>query len=113
MEDAIALYKAIGENKSDLPAALARFEEIRRPALEKLVGAATASAVWYEQIAEHMQTLPPYEFARSYMTAEHMQTLPPYEFARSYMTRTGRISDERLEKIAPKFMERYAQHVAS
>jgi 2-polyprenyl-6-methoxyphenol hydroxylase-like FAD-dependent oxidoreductase len=95
MEDAIALYKAIGENKSDLPAALARFEEIRRPALEKLVGAATASAVWYEQMAEHMQTL------------------PPYEFARSYMTRTGRISDERLEKIAPKFMERYAQHVAS
>ncbi len=95
MEDAIALFKAIGENKPDLPAALARFEEIRRPALEKLVGAATASALWYE----HM--------------AEHMQTLPPYEFARSYMTRTGRISDARLEKIAPKFMERYAQHVAS
>ena len=95
MEDAIALFKAIGEHKADPPAALARYEEIRRPALEKLVGAATASAVWYEQMAEHMQTL------------------PPYEFARSYMTRTGRISDERLAKIAPKFMARYAQHVAS
>ncbi len=95
MEDAIALFKAIGDHKADLPAALARFEEIRRPALEKLVGAATNSAVWYEDMAEHMQEL------------------APYEFARSYMTRTGRISDERLARIAPKFMQRYAQHVAS
>ena len=95
MEDALSLFKAIGEHVADLPGALARYEEIRRPALEKLVGAATASAIWYEDMAEHMQTL------------------PPYEFARSYMTRTGRISDERLAKIAPKFMERYAQHRAN
>ncbi len=92
MEDAIALYKSIGEHKTDLPAALARFEETRRPALEKLVDAAVASAHWYERMAELMRSL------------------EPYEFARSYMTRTGRVSDERLEKIAPKFMERYAQH---
>jgi 2-polyprenyl-6-methoxyphenol hydroxylase-like FAD-dependent oxidoreductase len=92
MEDAIALFKAIDANQSDLPTALARYEEIRRPALEKLVDAAVASAHWYERMAESMRTL------------------EPYEFARSYMTRTGRISDERLEKIAPKFMERYAQH---
>ena len=92
MEDAIALYSAMGEHKTDRQAALARYEEIRRPRLEKLVDAAVASARWYEQMAEMMQTL------------------EPYEFARSYMTRTGRVSDERLKKIAPKFMERYAQH---
>jgi len=94
MEDAIALYKAFGE-KADVPDTLARYEEIRRPALEKLVDAAVASAHWYERMAELMRTL------------------EPYEFARSYMTRTGRVSDERLEKIAPRFMERYAQHRAS
>jgi 2-polyprenyl-6-methoxyphenol hydroxylase-like FAD-dependent oxidoreductase len=95
MEDAIALYQAMGEHKSDQQAALSRYEEIRRPRLEKLVDAAVASAHWYEQMAELMRTL------------------EPYEFARSYMTRTGRVSDERLQKIAPKFMERYAQHRAS
>jgi len=94
MEDAIALYKAFGET-ADVPDALARYEEIRRPALTKIVDAAVASALWYERMAELMRTL------------------EPYEFARSYMTRTGRVSDERLAKIAPRFMERYAQHRAS
>lgn len=95
MEDAIALFKALGACKPDVRAALVRYEEIRRPALEKLVDAAVASAHWYERMAELMRTL------------------EPYEFARSYMTRTGRVSDERLKKIAPKFMERYAQHRTS
>ena len=92
MEDAIALFKAIGERESDVAAALARYEDIRRPALTKIVDAAVASARWYEQMAELMRTL------------------EPYDFARSYMTRTGRVSDERLQKNAPKFMQRYAQH---
>lgn len=95
MEDAIALFKAIGEHESNVAAALARYEEIRRPALTKIVDAAVASARWYEQMAELMRTL------------------EPYDFARSYMTRTGRVSDERLKKIAPKFMQRYVQHRAS
>ena len=94
MEDAIALFKAMGEHTTDMPAALARYEAIRRPRLEKLVDAAVASARWYEQMAELMRTL------------------EPYDFARSYMTRTGRVSDERLQQIAPKFMQRYAQHRA-
>jgi 2-polyprenyl-6-methoxyphenol hydroxylase-like FAD-dependent oxidoreductase len=92
MEDAIALYKAFGEGLPDVAAALARYDEIRRPALTKIVDAAVASAHWYERMAELMRTL------------------EPYEFARSYMTRTGRVSDERLAKIAPRFMERYEQH---
>ena len=95
MEDAIALFKAIGEHESNVAAALASYEEIRRPALTKIVDAAVASARWYEQMAELMRTL------------------EPYDFARSYMTRTGRVSDERLKKIAPKFMQRYVQHRAS
>jgi 2-polyprenyl-6-methoxyphenol hydroxylase-like FAD-dependent oxidoreductase len=92
MEDAMALFKAIKDHPDDLPAAMTRYEEIRRPALKKIVDAAVASALWYERMAELMRTL------------------EPYEFARNYMTRTGRVSDERLTKIAPKFMERYAQH---
>lgn len=95
MEDAIALFRAMAEHQGDLAGALVRYEEIRRPALKKIVDAAVASAHWYEQMAELMRTL------------------EPYEFARSYMTRTGRVSDERLQKIAPKFMERYKQHQAS
>ena len=95
MEDAIALFKAMGESKSDLQGALSHYEEIRRPALTKIVDAAVASAHWYEQMAELMRTL------------------EPYEFARSYMTRTGRVSDERLQKIAPRFMEQYVKRRVS
>ena len=94
MEDAVALFKAVKERPDDLPAALARYDEIRRPALTKIVDAAVTSALWYERMAELMRTL------------------EPYEFARNYMTRTGRVSDERLAKIAPRFMERYAQRKA-
>jgi 2-polyprenyl-6-methoxyphenol hydroxylase-like FAD-dependent oxidoreductase len=94
MEDAITLYKAFGE-KVDVPGALARYEEIRRPALTKIVDAAVASALWYERMAELMRTL------------------EPYEFARSYMTRTGRVSDERLAEISPRFMEHYVQQRAN
>jgi len=94
MEDAIALAKAFGDT-AEVPAALARYEEIRRPALTKIVDAAVASALWYERMAELMRTL------------------EPYEFARSYMTRTGRVSDERLAQIAPRFMARYAEQAAS
>lgn len=89
MEDAIALFKAIKAHPDDQMSALAHYENVRRPTVEKLVDAATRSAQWYEQMATTIQTL------------------DPYDFARSYMTRTGRVNNDRLIEMAPKFMARY------
>jgi 2-polyprenyl-6-methoxyphenol hydroxylase-like FAD-dependent oxidoreductase len=84
MEDAIALAKALREEKG-VPAALAAFETARRPIVEKLVAAADASGAWYDRFPEHMQ-------------------LSPREFAWSYIQRSGRIDPERLRRTSPKFV---------
>ena len=89
MEDATALFKAIKAHPHDLTAAFVHYEKNRRPTLEKLVDAAAASASWYERMAKTMSKL------------------KPYEFAHSYMTRTGRVSDDKLKELAPRFMARY------
>ena len=57
---------------------------------EKLHAAANASSYWYERFPEKMK-------------------LDPWELAYDYMTRSGRIDDERLAKMAPKFMARRPQ----
>ena len=94
MEDASALFKSIKACPDDLAAALVHYEETRRPLVQKLVSAASRSARWYEQMASAMTSL------------------RPYEFARSYLARTGRVDEERLNKIAPKFMARYRRQRA-
>ena len=86
-EDAIALDRAFGEAGADAPRALAAFERERRPVVEKILAAAYASSHWYERLREKM-------------------TLEPWQLAYEYMTRSGRMSDERLREIAPKFMAR-------
>lgn len=95
MEDAMALFKAIDAHPHDRTEALAQFERNRRPTLAKLVEASVSSARWYEQMEEKMRSL------------------APYPFAHSYMTRTGRVSDYKLEKIAPLFMQRYREATAN
>ena len=60
----------------------------RRPIVEKLVGASKTSAQWYERFPEHMQ-------------------LAPIDLAMSYICRSGRIDDERLRAMAPRFMQLY------
>jgi len=84
-EDAIALDRAFGEAGDDVPAALAAFERERRPIVEKLHAAANLSSYWYERFPEKMK-------------------LSPWDLAYDYMTRSGRISDDRLRQMAPKFM---------
>ena len=86
-EDAIALDRAFAEAGEDVPRALAIFERERRPVVEKILGAANASSYWYERLAEKMQ-------------------LRPMELAYDYMTRSGRMTDERLRELSPKFMAR-------
>jgi 2-polyprenyl-6-methoxyphenol hydroxylase-like FAD-dependent oxidoreductase len=85
MEDAMALAKCLVDSKRAIPEALAAFEALRRPIVEKLVAAADASADWYEHFSEHMQ-------------------LSPRDFAWSYIQRSGRVDPERLRRIAPRFV---------
>jgi 2-polyprenyl-6-methoxyphenol hydroxylase-like FAD-dependent oxidoreductase len=87
-EDAIALDRAFGEAGEDVAAALAAFERERRPIVEKLLAAANASSYWYERFPEKMRQ-------------------SPAQLAHDYMTRSGRMTDERLRQIAPKFMARF------
>ena len=87
MEDAIALAAALAAHDGDVAAGLAAFEQERQPIAEKIVRAANASSYWYERLADKMQ-------------------LAPWQLAYDYMTRSGRMSDERLRAMAPRFMAR-------
>ncbi len=84
-EDAIALDRAFGQAGDDVPAALAAFETERRPVADKLHAAANLSSYWYERFPEKMK-------------------LAPWPLAYDYMTRSGRMSDDRLRQMAPRFM---------
>jgi 2-polyprenyl-6-methoxyphenol hydroxylase-like FAD-dependent oxidoreductase len=86
-EDAIALDRSFGEAGEDAPRALELFERERRPIVEKIVAAANASSYWYERLPEKMM-------------------LRPWQLAYDYMTRSGRMTDERLRELSPKFMAR-------
>ena len=86
-EDAIALDRAFGEAGEHVAGALAAFERERRPVVEKLFAAANASSYWYEKFPEKMQRL------------------DALGLAYDYMTRSGRMSDERLAELAPRFMQ--------
>jgi 2-polyprenyl-6-methoxyphenol hydroxylase-like FAD-dependent oxidoreductase len=86
-EDAIALDRAFAEVGEDVSRALAVFERDRRPVVEKILSAANASSYWYERFPEKM-------------------ALKSWELAYDYMTRSGRMTDERLRELSPKFMAR-------
>jgi 2-polyprenyl-6-methoxyphenol hydroxylase-like FAD-dependent oxidoreductase len=88
IEDALALTKALEAEPDDLSLALARYEAARRPAVEKLVAASRRSAAWYERFPEHMR-------------------LAPVDLAMSYIRRSGRVDDDRLRAMAPRFMALY------
>jgi 2-polyprenyl-6-methoxyphenol hydroxylase-like FAD-dependent oxidoreductase len=87
-EDAIALDRAFAGAGEDVPAALGAFERERRPVVEKLFAAASASSHWYEDFPARMGRF------------------DPLGLAYDYMTRSGRMSAERLRAQAPAFMER-------
>ena len=95
LEDVIALVKALDAGwevakPGSLTRALAHYEASRRPVLDKLLAAASASASWHEHFPEHM-------------------ALTPREFAMSYITRSGRVDLPRLRDMAPGFMRYYEQ----
>lgn len=84
MEDSIALARALRQS-SDLDAALANFQEMRKPVARKIVEAANTSALWYDGFADKM-------------------TLAPLEFAFDYVRRSGRVDVESLRKYSPQFI---------
>ena len=91
MEDVIILDKMLMAYPKDVHSALAAYEAVRRPVVEKLVAAADASADWYESFGEHMK-------------------LEPYEFAMQYLIRSGRIASDRLRSVSPQFMAAYERN---
>ena len=89
MEDADALAAALDESGGRVAKGLEGFEAARRPVVDKLLAGAAGSWSWYERFADRMH-------------------LTAHEFAYDYMTRSGRVSDERLAAIAPRFARRLA-----
>ena len=87
MEDAIALKECF-ETTSDPRAALARFQELRKPVIEDYQAAAYESMLWFEH-------------ARDYMH------LAPIELAYSLMKRSGRVDDDELARRDPQFLAQY------
>src|SRR5207245_2066387 len=63
MEDAIALKKCFDET-SNISAALARFEAVRKPVIEDYQAAAYESMLWFENTRQYMH-LAPIELAYS------------------------------------------------
>ncbi|MFV0244699.1 MAG: salicylyl-CoA hydroxylase [Qingshengfaniella sp.] len=88
MEDAIALVQALAA-QDDPDLALASYQAARPPIARKIVDAANTSATWYETFGAKMQ-------------------LAPMDFAHDYLMRSGRMSEDRLRRIAPKFAADYA-----
>ncbi len=85
LEDAIALVRALSDAGGDVGLALPAYQAARKPIVEKIVTAANRSAEWYEDFATHMD-------------------LPAWDLADSYIRRAGRIDDDRLRTLAPRFM---------
>jgi len=86
IEDAIALAGALREQR-DVPAALAAYEDERRPAVESLQRAAQVSLQWFEDTERYM-------------------TLEPLQFAFNLLTRSLRITHDNLKVRDPKFVEK-------
>ncbi len=86
MEDAIALVEALRAHR-DLAAALAAYEQARRPLVESLQRAAQASLQWFEDTERYME-------------------LEPLQFAFTLLTRSLRVTHQNLKVRDPDFVAR-------
>jgi anthraniloyl-CoA monooxygenase len=84
MEDAIALFEALGAH-SRLPDALVAFESGRREEVERLQHAADVSLVWFEHV-------------------QRFWGMDPTQFAFGLMTRSRSITYDNLRLRAPDFV---------
>lgn len=92
LEDAIALKQCFDRHR-DVEAALAGFENVRKPIIEEYQAAARESCEWFEN-------------ARAYLH------LSPLELAYALMTRSGRVDSEKLRTSDPEFIASYEREVS-
>ncbi|MER8067569.1 bifunctional salicylyl-CoA 5-hydroxylase/oxidoreductase [Streptomyces sp. NPDC094034] len=83
VEDALALAACI-EERSELPDALAAYENERRPVVESTQRAAAASLRWFEELATYTDQ-------------------PPRQFAFGLLTRSRRVTHDNLRLRDPAF----------
>lgn len=93
LEDAISLKECFDE-RSDVRAALQRFEEVRKPVIEEYQAAAYESMLWFENARDYMQ-------------------LAPIELAYVLMTRSGKVDRESLRRRDSEFVANYEATVGS
>jgi anthraniloyl-CoA monooxygenase len=86
MEDGIALAAAL-EREPDVPTALRRYEEQRRPEVESLQRAAQASLAWFESTERYVRT-------------------EPIQFGFNLLTRSLRITHQDLRVRDPAYVDR-------
>jgi anthraniloyl-CoA monooxygenase len=89
LEDSIALARSFAQTET-VAAALADFEQTRRPRVESYQEAAEASLLMFENMDELMP-------------------LEPMEFAYKMMTRSNKVTYEKLKLRAPGFVAQYDQ----
>ncbi len=87
LEDAIALADAFTAHGADVPAALAAYEAVRKPIVERYQRAAQSSLEWFEKARADLH-------------------LDPLAFAFKAMTRSERVDLEGLRKRDPEFAAR-------
>jgi PPOX class probable F420-dependent enzyme len=87
VEDSIALATCFAEHPS-VEAALAAFQAVRQPVVERFQEAAYRSLTWLENVAAHL----------------HLEPVP---FAYKVVTRSSRVGYNRLKRGDPAFIARY------
>lgn len=91
LEDAIALARALSSEASP-EAAFRAYRSAREPEMRKLADAGERSFTWYERFSDRLDTA------------------TPGALALSFLRRTGRITDERLQRDFPRFHAYATQH---
>jgi 2-polyprenyl-6-methoxyphenol hydroxylase-like FAD-dependent oxidoreductase len=94
MQDAMGLSDAVGSAGSDTRAALAAYEDSRRPASSAVQEAAARSLDWHESVDTKLHLL-------------------PVAFAYDYMTRTGEVTRKDLRRMDPAFVAAFEQEQAA
>ena len=92
LEDAIVLAQAFAAHR-DVRPALAEFERVRRPAVERFLKVAAHSFVWYERMREKLH-------------------LDPVPFTYDYVMRGGSVTHERLRQRSPKLAAAWEAYTA-
>jgi 2-polyprenyl-6-methoxyphenol hydroxylase-like FAD-dependent oxidoreductase len=93
LEDAIVLARAFATHH-DVAPALAEFERMRRPAVDRYLAVAAGSYAWYERMREKMR-------------------LDPVPFAYDYVMRGGAVTPERFRQRSPKLAAAWEAYAAA